>query len=98
MKQFLFAAILGSVLASPAWADDAANAESPQHATTAEGERIILNPDGSWRYADDAEPAQKKAASRKDCPPGSQGGWFGTRCVPPGDKDFNRGSLSGKGR
>jgi hypothetical protein len=33
------------------------------------------------------------------CPPDSQGHlfWLG-RCVPPGDKDYNRGSLSGKGR
>jgi hypothetical protein len=33
------------------------------------------------------------------CPPGTQGHlfWLG-RCVPPGDKDYNRGSLSGKGR
>jgi len=33
------------------------------------------------------------------CPPGTQGHllWIG-RCVPPGDKDYNRGSLSGKGR
>ena len=33
------------------------------------------------------------------CPPDTQGHlfWLG-RCVPPGDKDYNRGSLSGKGR
>ena len=33
------------------------------------------------------------------CPPDAQGHlfWLG-RCVPPGDKDYNRGSLSGKGR
>ncbi|MCB5186420.1 hypothetical protein LG200_00185 [Methylobacillus caricis] len=95
MKQFVFAAILGSVLASPVWAD---NVETSQHATTVEGERIILNADGSWKYADEPRPAEAAAATRKDCPPGSQGGWFGTRCIPPGDKDFNRGSLSGKGR
>lgn len=33
------------------------------------------------------------------CPPESQGHllWVG-RCVLPGDRDYNRGSLSGKGR
>ena len=33
------------------------------------------------------------------CPPDSQGHlfWLG-RCVLPSDKDYNRGSLSGKGR
>jgi hypothetical protein len=33
------------------------------------------------------------------CPPDSQGHllWVG-RCVLPGDRDYNRGSLSGKGR
>jgi hypothetical protein len=33
------------------------------------------------------------------CPPGAQGHvlWIG-RCVLPGDADYNRGSLSGKGR
>ncbi len=28
------------------------------------------------------------------CPPGSQGGWFGTRCILPGDKDYNRGTMN----
>lgn len=33
------------------------------------------------------------------CPPGSQGHLLGIgRCVTPGDADYNRGSLSGKGR
>jgi hypothetical protein len=44
------------------------------------------------------EQSENKKRALKDCPPGSQGGFFGTRCIPPGDKDFNRGSLSGKGR
>lgn len=44
------------------------------------------------------EHSENKKRGLRDCPPGSQGGFFGTRCIPPGDKDFNRGSLSGKGR
>ena len=32
-------------------------------------------------------------------PPRAQGGLFGLgRTIPPGDPDYNRGSLSGKGR
>lgn len=93
MKQFLLAAALVGILAMPAWAEEAT---SPQHATTADGERIILHKDGSWRYA--SQEKDQPSNSARDCPPGSQGGWFGTRCIPPGDKDFNRGSLSGKGR
>ncbi|WP_195742042.1 hypothetical protein [Methylobacillus flagellatus] len=93
MKQFLLATALGSIFAMLAWAEEA---PSPQHATTANGERVILNEDGSWQYADQEKTQPRQSV--RDCPPGSQGGWFGTRCIPPGDKDFNRGSLSRKGR
>ena len=93
MKQALLAIGLASMLVMHAQAEDQ---NAPQKATTSNGERIILNDDGSWRYAD--QDAPQPSGSAKDCPPGSQGGWFGTRCIRPGDKDFNRGSLSGKGR
>lgn len=34
-------------------------------------------------------------AENQGCPPGSQGGLFGIgRCVKPGDKDYNRGTLN----
>ena len=54
---------------------------------------------------DTAERERGSGRRRRDpgsagaCPPDSQGHlfWLG-RCVPPGDKDYNRGSLSGKGR
>lgn len=33
-------------------------------------------------------------SAQQGCPPGWQGGTFGLgRCIPPGDKDYNRGSL-----
>ncbi|HZM45096.1 MAG TPA: hypothetical protein VFC14_09725 [Burkholderiales bacterium] len=69
-------------------------------ATTAAGEKVLLHPNGRWEYVN----PQKAAAARKvaeqfpenqGCPPGSQGNFFGFgRCIPPGDKDYNRGSLN----
>lgn len=73
---------------------------APIEATTATGERVLLDPNGRWEYVD----VQKAAAAKKiagqhpenqGCPPGSQGGLFGFgRCVMPGDKDYNRGTLN----
>jgi hypothetical protein len=46
-----------------------------------------------------ATPAAATPVAAGACPPGSQGHLFYLgRCVPPGDADYNRGSLSGKGR
>lgn len=69
-------------------------------ATTAAGEKVLLHPNGRWEYVN----PQKAAAARKvaeqfpenqGCPPGSQGNFLGFgRCIPPGDKDYNRGSLN----
>jgi hypothetical protein len=89
-------ALLGCACAAGAADDKGTTVE----ATTAAGEKVLLHPNGRWEYVN----AQKAAAARKvaeqypenqGCPPGSQGGWFGIgRCIPPGDKDFNRGSLN----
>jgi len=71
----------------------------PVEATTAAGDKVLLHANGRWEYVN----PQKAAAARKvaeqypenQCPPGSQGGFFGFgRCIPPGDKDYNRGSLN----
>ena len=72
-----------------------AQAPAPTEATTAAGEKILIYPDGRWEYAD---PAKRTATVAGACPPGSQGLFSLGRCIPPGDKDYNRGSLSGKGR
>jgi hypothetical protein len=46
-----------------------------------------------------AAPASATPVAAGACPPGSQGHLFRIgRCVMPGDQDYNRGSLSGKGR
>jgi hypothetical protein len=69
-------------------------------ATTVQGDRVLLHPNGRWEYVS----PEKAAAARKvaeqypenqGCPAGSQGGFFGFgRCIMPGDKDYNRGSLN----
>ena len=71
-------------------------------ATTTAGEKVILHPNGRWEYVDAIKAkAAKEIAQQypenKACPPGWRGGLMGIgRCVPPTDKDFNRGSMSGK--
>ena len=84
-----------------------AQAPAPIEATTSTGERILLHPDGRWEYADPAKraaspkpaPASGTPVAAGACPPGSQGQLFGVgRCVAPGDGEYNRGSLGGKGR
>jgi hypothetical protein len=46
-----------------------------------------------------ATPATATPVAAGACPPDSQGHLFRIgRCVQPGDRDYNRGSLSGKGR
>jgi hypothetical protein len=90
-----------------------AQTPAPIETTTPAGDRILLYPDGRWEYADPAKraaspkpappaavtPAAATPVAAGACPPGSQGHLLGVgRCVPPGDGDYNRGSLSGKGR
>ena len=69
-------------------------------ATTATGDKVLLHPNGRWEYVDQKKAEQARTVARQypenqGCPPGSQGGLFGVgRCIPPGDKDYNRGSLN----
>ena len=72
-------------------------------ATTAAGDRVELMPDGRWRFVDAAKQAEaKKVADSYPQnhlrPEGAQGGWFGTRTLPPCYKDYNRGTLNPKMR
>ena len=48
---------------------------------------------------DKAKEVAKQFPENQGCPSGTQGGLLGLgRCIPVGDKDYNRGSLTGKGR
>lgn len=75
---------------------------TPIAGKTANGEDVLLFPNGRWEYVNTVKAAEaKKVAEKfpenKGCPAGSQGGLFGVgRCIMPGDKDYNRRSLSGK--
>ena len=101
MKSFFYSLLLCSLLASYAVAEEAA---SPIQATTANGDKVILQPNGRWEFVDVKKAAEAKEVAQQfpenqGCPPDTQGGLFGLgRCIPIGDKDYNRGSLSGKGR
>jgi tRNA(Leu) C34 or U34 (ribose-2'-O)-methylase TrmL len=69
-------------------------------ATTASGEKVRLHPNGRWEYVD----AQKAAAAKVVAeqypenqlrPQAAQGCMFGIgRCIMPGDKDYNRGTMN----
>lgn len=75
---------------------------TPLEATTAEGDKVRLLPNGRWEYLDAAKAAAagKLAAQYPENqlrPEGAQGGVFGVgRLVMPGDKEYNRGSLNPK--
>ena len=75
---------------------------TPLAATTVDGQKVRLFPNGRWEFVDAAmaAEAQKVAAEfpeNKARPAEAQGGVFGIgRTVMPGDKDYNRGSLNPK--
>jgi hypothetical protein len=77
-----------------------ADAGSAVEATTSTGDKVLLHPNGRWEYVDQKKAVEAKAVAQQypenqGCPPGSQGQFFGVgRCIPPGDKDYNRGSLN----
>lgn len=77
----------------------AANAELIE-ATTASGEKVRLLPNGRWEYVDAQKAAVAKALAdqypeNQLRPQAAQGCMFGIgRCIMPGDKDYNRGTLN----
>jgi hypothetical protein len=69
------------------YADPAKRAASPKPAPPAAATPAAATPGAATPVAAGA------------CPPGAQGHLFGIGgCIVPGDRDYNRGSLSGKGR
>lgn len=82
------------------YADDA---HPDIEAQTTSGENVILHANGKWEFVNTQKAALAKEIAIKldpaaNCPPGSQGTFFGFgRCILPGDKDYQTGSRSGKG-
>ena len=99
MKQTWIAVIVVVVVAMFALPVRAQNKTPPVEAVTQSGDKVMLHANGRWEYLDQrkAEEARKVAEQypeNQGCPPGSQGGLLGIgRCIMPGDKDYNRGSL-----
>lgn len=81
----------------------AADTHPDIEALTNSGEKVILHADGKWEFVNAQKAAVAKEIAIKlnpvaNCPPGSQGTFFGFgRCILPGDKDYQTGSRSGKG-
>ena len=77
---------------------------APIDAISVDGDKVRLYPNGRWEYVDanKAAKASEQASQypeNKTRPAEAQGGLFGIgRTIMPGDKDYNRGSMSGKGR
>ncbi len=77
---------------------------APVEARTADGDAVRLHANGRWEFVDADKAAQARAIAaqypeNRTRPLDAQGGAFGIgRTLMPGDKDYNRGSLSGKGR
>ena len=100
MKLVIYSLILTFMLISAAIAEETP-AELP--ATTANGDAVVLYPDGHWEYVDASKAAKAqehavKLINKQGCPRNSQGTLLGFgRCITKGDKEYNRGSLSGKG-
>jgi hypothetical protein len=74
--------------------------DEPIEATTASGEKVRLHPNGRWEFVDVQKAAAAKVVAdqypeNKLRPMDAQGCLFGIgRCVMPGDKDYNRGTLN----
>lgn len=102
----VLALVLAMASASLAMAAPAAPEldRTPVEAVSAQGDKVRLYPNGRWEFvdADKAAKAKEIAAAYPENntrPVDAQGGAFGIgRTIMPGDKDYNRGSLSGKGR
>lgn len=92
---------LGLISTNYALAEEAG---SDIEAVTTSGDKVILQPNGRWKFIEKekavvAEKVAKQYVENQGCPNGSQGGFFGLgigRCIKPGDKDFNRGTLNPK--
>lgn len=103
MRQYLIMITIISNLwiANATHAADAANEDIV--AKTANGDEVILHPNGYWEYVDTQKAAVAKSkvekiAREEGCPKGTRASFFGIgRCIANDDPALKRGSLSGKG-
>lgn len=101
MKKYFYRFIVVFLLISTAMAEEV---PVGVQAVTANGDEVVLHPNGRWEFIDTKKAAKAKEIAQQfpenqGCPSSMQGGFLGYgRCIPKGDKDYNRGSLSGKGR
>ncbi|MGH8618503.1 MAG: hypothetical protein ACREUW_12505 [Burkholderiales bacterium] len=85
--------------ASPVFAAEELD-RTPVEATTAKGEKVRLYPNGRWEYVSTEKQATaakvaEQYPENKTRPMEAQGCLLGIgRCLMPGDKDYNRGSLN----
>jgi len=99
MKQTCIAVTVVVVVAMFTLPVGAQNKTPSVEAVTQSGDKVLLHPNGRWEYLDqrkavEARKVAEQYPENQGCPPGSQGGLFGVgRCIMPGDKDYNRGSL-----
>ena len=106
MRELLEVILISGALAMPALSRPALADEliKDLQAVTSSGDQVILHPNGRWEFIDSKKAAEAKEVAKQfpenqGCPPGTQGGYLGLgRCIQIGDKDYNRGSLGGKGR
>jgi hypothetical protein len=85
-----------------------ASTDQPLGATTEDGRKVVLHPDGRWEYGTTDGAAPSGAAATKASAGGTAnaakvddrycvGGLFGVgRRLCPGDPEYNRGSLNPK--
>jgi hypothetical protein len=72
-------------------------------ATTANGDAVVLHPNGYWEYVDTKKAAETKtkveAMERESgCPVGTRPSFLGIgRCIAKDDPALKKGSRSGKG-
>lgn len=101
MQKTIWIALLGVVLSAGAMTETSAE-EKIIDATTVNGEKVRLLPNGRWEFADKAKQTEAKKVFDtypENRNPDAQGGVFGVgRSINPGDKDYNRGTLNPKAR
>lgn len=102
MRQFfiLFSCVLSISLSSTGYAESSAEDIT---AKTANGDEVVLHPNGYWEYVDAQKAAVAKTkveaiAREEGCPRGTRASFFGIgRCIANDDPALKHGSRGGKG-